>query len=632
MGKTIQYTVKQACEIIGVPLPAKYEYLANEVLANITHHSNSLVEGGGFIMFGDTEEVRQKKLHDAIAKKQKVIFHSKACNKMLKDCDIPHIALDNWRDTIVRLSSAMRNELGIKVVGVTGSIGKTSTKEMIHAVLRQCHTTTKTQGNLNTLPGIFSAIYHITDDVEYHVQEYSMSYTDTSMARKVAACTPDAAVITNISDCHIESVGSRENIFKLKQMLITEAPEGTPAFLNYDDEILKNAEFEGHPIVSFAVKNKWADYRAENIQVYEGYMEFDIVHTWHRTHVRLNAVGVHNVSNALVAMAVGEWAGIPTEKIVQGIAEFKTEGIRQTLSDIGGYKLYIDCYNAAPMSMMGAVHTLEQLPLEKGGRRIAVVGQMRELGPDSENMHRQVGQEIGSTNVDLVLCFGGEDTRVLADTVRNAGKEVYYTDDRLVFNELLKKHITRKDIALFKASHGTALHKSIDCVYGTNFYLYDDFARGTCDKYNIIATLEPDKSERAVGISRYRGTEQEPTIPRKYQGAFITCVGTGCFEGNGNITKVIIPESVNNIGANAFANCSSLVEVVLPKGLKMISKDAFKNCTSLESITIPEGVIEIAEGAFENCSKLKELSIPASVGRIGENAFKNCAAVISASK
>ena len=624
MGKTIQYTVKQACDIIGVKLPSKYAHLADEVLTNITHHVNSLVEGGAFILFGDTDEAITKKFNEAATRKQTMIFNSKACEKILRNSDIPHITVPNWRDTIVKLSAAMRNELGIKVVGVTGSIGKTSTKEMIHSVLRQCYTTTKTQGNLNTLPGIFSAIYHITDDVEYHVQEYSMSYTETSMARKVAACTPDAAVITNISDCHIESVGSRENIFKLKQMLITKAPEGTPAFLNYDDEILRTADFEGRPIVSFAVNNRWADYRAENIQVLDGYMEFDIVHTWHRTHVRLNAVGVHNVSNALVAMAVGEWAGIPTEKIVKGIAEFKTEGIRQTLSNIGGYKLYIDCYNAAPMSMMGAVHTLEQLPVENGGKRIAVVGQMVELGPESENMHRQVGLDIGKTNVDLVLCFGGADAKVLAETAAAEGKKVYYSNDRDAFNELLKKHITRKDIALFKASHRTALHKSIDQVYGTNFYLYDDFSKGTCDKFNVIATLEENKPDRAVGVVRYKGTEQEPVIPQKFQGAPITCIGTGCFEGNKNITKIVIPQNIQNIAANAFANCSNLVEVELPKNLKMISKDAFKNCTSLEKITIPEGVLEIAEGAFENCCKLKQPAIPASIGRIGENAFKNC--------
>ncbi len=624
MSEIVRYTVRQACEIMGAELPQEYNYLADEVLTNITHSVNTLSPGGAFLLFGKTSEERKSKLKEALAFEQKLIFYTKQCRGMEALKNVPHVQIGNINNCIRSLCVSIRKALDFKVIAITGSIGKTSTKEMVYSVLKQNYNTTKTYGNTNTLNGIFSSFRTITNEVEYHVQEVSMSYTRSAMEMKATTCIPDGVIITNISDSHIEMVGSRKNILKMKKILVTSAPKGTPAFLNYDDKLLKKVVLWRHPKISYAINNKKADYYAQNVKMHNGYMEFEAVHKKRVTPVRINAVGLHNISNALCAMAVGEWAGMPLESILRGIAEYKPEGIRQSLSDIGGYKLYIDCYNAAPMSMVGAINTLEGLKPAKGGRRIAVVGQMLELGKDSPLMHTQVGTEIGKSKVDLVICYGQEDAALMAKAAKEQGKKVLYTNDRKQFEQFLKKRITRKDITLFKASHAIALHKSIDRVFGTSFYLYDDYTLSTRGNFRIGATTEEDEAERMIGIMKYNGKDAEPKIPFKHHGAFVRYIGKKAFAANTNVEKIKVPRRITNIGEKAFEGCSNLKEVILPEKLLLIEENAFCDCTALETAVLPQGLIGICEGAFKNCVSLKKIVIPDSVGSVAENAFEGC--------
>lgn len=625
MRQIENYTIKQICKIMGTKLPAKFSYVAEDTLTSIASGINGISRGGGFILSGKNAAERAEKLSQALAKKPKFIFAGSACKNLPQLQEIPHAIVKDVYDIKVALARHIREHAGITVIGVTGSIGKTSTKEIIHSVLSQQFPTGKSQANDNNIRGIFSTVQKIDTDSKFHVQEFCVSFGARTMESKVSACMPNAAVVTNIGDAHIEFLGSRENILKEKIKLASEMAPGSPAFLNYDDELLKNVQLKHHNIISYAVYNKDADYYAEDIEVLDNSMNFTLVHKGRRTPVTMNVVGIHNIGNAAVAMAVGEWAGVPLEKIVAGIASFKTTGIRQTLANVGGYNLYIDCFNASPVSMIGAVHTLETMPVAAGGKRIAVVGEMLELGDQAPALHTNVGEEIGRSNVDLVLCFGGENAARIADAVRKAEKAVLYTSKRSVLNFWMRQLITRKDLTLFKGSHATLLHKSIDQVFGTSFHLSDHHYTGSTGKrfkYKIAA--DSYSEAKLVSISSYIGSSADVKVPTNRNGNKSFCIGAGCFKDNAVIQTVNIPSPIVNISDSAFQNCTTLTQINLPSTLKLIEANAFSGCSALESIVIPEGVIEIAENAFKNCSALTRVVLPSTIGRIGEGAFDGC--------
>lgn len=609
MINSVQYTVKQLCEIMEVELPEEYESVENEIVTNISSEINYLYKGGAFILYGKRGKVRREKLMMALEKKPKFVIAGNASKNIAVLRDIPHVIVEDAYEAMVKISGRIRNELSAKIIGVTGSLGKTTTKELVYHVLKQEYCADKNQSNRNNTRGILCCLQKIDRKTEFYVQEFSVAMGTRSMERKVHACLPDAAIITNISDAHIGILGSRENILKEKIKLVTEMPEGCPAFLNYDDELLKNITLEKHPIISFAVENKEADYYAEDIDTASDCLKFSVVHGERKTPVVMHAAGLHNIGNAVVAMAVGEWAGVPLDKIVSGIASFRTRGIRQTLTEIGGYHLYIDCYNSAPVSLIGAVKTLERLQVAEKGKRIAVIGEMRELGDFSERLHIEAGEAIGQSDLDMVICFGGENAKCMARTIRKYDKAVLYTDDRDELNNWLTQFITRKDIALFKGSHALMLYKSIDQVYGTAFHFSEGYRyRCTVAKngeYSFKIISEEDVTKQTVAIKQYWGKDTKVVLPNRYGETSIGWIASKAFRNNTVIEDVCIQEPIIGIGKYAFAKCQNLKRVVLPGTLKTIESGAFANCKSLEELTIPESVIEIGKDVFAGCDRLK---------------------------
>lgn len=189
----------------------------------------------------------------------------------------------------------------------------------------------------------------------------------------------DACIVTNIGYPHVDLYGSIENILKDKMTIVENLREGGVAFLNYDDERIASYPVT-KKVISFGIKNRSADYRAENIVNRDGTLSFDVVHGGRRVPVVLNMYGEHNVINALAAFAVGEWFEVPENQIVKALYDFKSEGIRQSVYDIGGYHLYVDCYNSAPNSMIGSIKTLCGMDYGTNSRRVVLFGDIPRLG------------------------------------------------------------------------------------------------------------------------------------------------------------------------------------------------------------------------------------------------------------
>ena len=402
-------------------------------------------------------------------------------------------------------------------------------------------------------------------------------------------------------------------------------PKGCPAFLNYDDELLQTVKLI-RPIISYAVNNKNADYYVENIKEYNTHMTFDIVSKNRTTEVKLNAHGAYNISNAVVAYAVGEYFGLTEEEIVRGIESFTPGGIRQNLTNIGGYNLYIDCYNNAPVSLVGAVDVLSKLEVENGGRKIAVISDIDRLGAEAKSKHREVGESVAEKDVDIAVCFGNENAAIMADAIREGGIPVYYFSDRDELDAWLDENVTTNDVVLVKGAVIRLLSRTIDHVFGTSLQLNTEtHEKVKVGDYSAKVIWEKEhEDKKTVMLLKYRGTDQNPELPGETHGGEVFSIGPGCFKNNKSVKNVVLPESVTNIAKAAFRGCSNLKSVQLPAGLKLIEEDAFRDCWNLKEIVIPEGVIGIGARAFLGCTSLKRVVIPSTVGKIDEKAFVDC--------
>src|SRR5213595_448163 len=317
-----------------------------------------------------------------------------------------------------KLAANYRKALALKVLAITGSNGKTSTKDFAAAVLGRRFRVTKTEGNFNNHVGLPRTILEATSDDEVAVWEIGMNHPgEIAALSKIAA--PDAAIITNIGVAHIEFMGSREAI-AIEKGALAEAvePQGT-VILNADDPFSKGIAARTCARVVFAGTTDGALRTIEIRQSAHG-SEFTIVEGAHRCRAQLPVAGSHMVQNALLAVAAGRAFGLSLEECAAGLAAAPLTKARLQIKEIGGVQFIDDSYNANPDSMKAALRTLVELDAE--GKRIAVLGEMRELGAESERGHREVGETAAALGVDQLITIG-DAAELIAQGARAAGLE-----------------------------------------------------------------------------------------------------------------------------------------------------------------------------------------------------------------
>jgi UDP-N-acetylmuramoyl-tripeptide--D-alanyl-D-alanine ligase len=314
------------------------------------------------------------------------------------------------------LAANYRRSLALKVLAITGSNGKTSTKDFAASVLARRFRVTKTEGNFNNHVGLPRTILEATSEDEVAVWEIGMNHPgEIAALSKIAA--PDAAIITNIGGAHIEFMGSREAIAMEKGALAEAVePQGT-VILNADDPFTEGIAARTRAKVVLAGTTGGAVRAIEIRQSAEG-SEFTIVEGAHRCRAQLPVAGSHMVQNALLAVAAGRAFSLSIEECAAGLAAAPLTKARLQIKEIGGVQFLDDSYNANPDSMKAALRTLVELDTE--GRRIAVLGEMRELGAESERGHREVGETAATLGVDQLITIG-DAAELIAEGARTAG-------------------------------------------------------------------------------------------------------------------------------------------------------------------------------------------------------------------
>ncbi|MBR6337126.1 MAG: UDP-N-acetylmuramoyl-tripeptide--D-alanyl-D-alanine ligase [Ruminococcus sp.] len=376
------------------------------------------------------------------------------------------IVVDSTRRALLNLASHYRNKFKIPLVGVTGSVGKTSTKEMIASVLSQGYKTLKTEGNHNNEIGLPLTLFEMEQDTQAAVIEMGMNHFGEISRLSLCAC-PTIAVITNIGFSHIENLGTQEGILKAKMEILDGCSYEAPLVVNGDDKLLASVTPHGsRRVVTYSLSKKSCDVYASDIKTNGGVITLVINSKAGATPVTINCYGEHNIKNALAAFAVGLELGMSPEDMAKGIAAFKPDGMRQNIQKRNGITLIIDCYNAAPDSMKAGISVLSQVQVADGGRRIAVVADMLEMGKMAPKLHKTVGEALGVSTADMIFCFGDNSKYYIEGAVKKGfdKDKCFHFDSREELAKALKAEVREGDAVWFKGSRGMKLEEVVDAL------------------------------------------------------------------------------------------------------------------------------------------------------------------------
>lgn len=369
-----------------------------------------------------------------------------------QDVDICQILVEDTFEALQELAKAYIARFPINYIAVTGSSGKTTTKDIIAAVLSEKYNVLKTQGNLNSTTGVPLTLFDLDHSHEIGVIEMSMSsrgeiYGNCDIVR------PDTAVITNIGLCHIEYLGTQDNIFAAKTEAFAFLGKENTAIVNGEDKYFIDYENDDFAIVKVGIDA--GDMRAKNINYENDRMFFTVEINGKDEQFEFFYPGRHNVLNCLSAIAVALKYGLSCDQIRSGLKKFVPSKNRMDISRNEFAVLINDTYNANPDSMKAAIDVIGHMAK---GRKIAVIGDMLELGEQSAELHRQCGEYAASKNLDLVYTVGGyaNDYKEGFDSVQSSGICITF-DDKISLSKYLNETTQKDDCILFKASRGMEL-------------------------------------------------------------------------------------------------------------------------------------------------------------------------------
>ena len=394
------------------------------------------------------------------------VLCERSCEE-IEEANAAAVVVSDSELALSRFANAYRHELSCHTVAVTGSVGKTTTKDLIASVLSERHETFCTSGNHNSLVGMPLSMLETPPRSAWSVLEMGMSDFG-EIERLSITAEPQIAVITNIGSSHMETLGSRENICRAKLEILCGLRAGGTLLLSADEPLLENVRGKSYRTLYVSIQRENADFFAKNIRVEPNLTYFDIV--WEGGEAKdlcMRIMGRHNVYAALYAFATGILAGMDVDSIRRGLYAYQPRGMRQHIYDFRDITIIEDCYNASPESMIAAVDVLGEYSRRTGRRSIAVLGTMLALGSDSPALHRKVGEHLPEKKIDLLFTLGQE-----ADQIAVGARQKGMATEQIKKNPMadspektaqaLLAELKKGDVVLFKASRAIGMERVID--------------------------------------------------------------------------------------------------------------------------------------------------------------------------
>ncbi len=392
---------------------------------------------------------------DVLSKGAKAVV----CSKNVGD-DPRIIYVEDTGKALLDIAHGYRKTFSIPFIGLTGSVGKTTSKGMIYAVVKKKFNALRTAGNLNNEIGVPKTLFCLEEDHEAAVIEMGMNHFN-EISRLSKTVEPSIACITNVGTAHIENLGSREGILKAKCEILDGMAKGSTLIVNGDNDMLAGFSTPDYRIMRFGIEGNNLDMVAKDIKASALGSTFTAVYGDETATFFVPSVGIHNVYNALCAMCVGVNLGYTLEEAAEGIKDFVPEGMRQKITTIDDITFIEDCYNANLDSMKASLDALATI---SKGNAFAVLGDMLELGEFSEQAHREVGAKASEVGCEYVITYG-ELSRFIVDEALKCGCKAKSFSDKEEMAEFLYKNIKSGDAVLFKGSRGMKMEEIFISLY-----------------------------------------------------------------------------------------------------------------------------------------------------------------------
>lgn len=370
-----------------------------------------------------------------------------AIDKEIKCC---LIEVDSTLEGLQNLATYYRNKFSIPVIGVTGSVGKTTTKEMISVILEETLNVLKTQGNYNGQIGLPLTIFNLDSSHDIAVLEMGISeFGEMDRLRKIA--NPDVGVITNVGVSHVENFGTVENTCSEKLKIVS--GKDKKLYVNFDSPLLSNTQDKTDAtVIPFGINGAYP-YKCEEIYSSKYETSFVLSTEELKENIIIPCLGIHNVYNALAAISVALDMGIHLEDIKSGLLKFKNVAMRQQILNINDITLIDDSYNASPDSVKSSVSILKNISSD--GKNIVVIADMLELGERSQEIHFETGRYIAMEKIDYLITIG-ENSKYLSEGAKSINQDIFtsHCDNNNKAFEKIKNIIDRGDKILIKGSRG----------------------------------------------------------------------------------------------------------------------------------------------------------------------------------
>ena len=421
----------------------------NQLISSIVTDSKKVINNSLFVPIKGEKVDAHKFINDAFKLGAKATFTQ---YKNLASNSGTYILVEDSKKALQKLASFYRDKFNVPVIGITGSVGKTTTKEMVACALSYGGKVMKTKGNQNSQIGLPLTLFRLEDDDDFAVVEMGMSEFG-EMQRLAKVAKVNRAIITNIGISHIENLKTQENIRNEKLHIIDCFNKNDTLFLNGNDPLLHALEGALDVKTVFFGTEEFCDYRAVNITSTETSTEFTLVSEKYNTKVSIPTIGMHNVFNALASIAVAVDVGLDIDTILEGLNTFKQPDMRQQINRTGYITLIDDSYNASPDSIKSGINVLKTI--QKNNRSIAVIGDMLELGEHSYHAHSALGEYLAEKNIDIVVTIGNE-SKAIVDGVKSKSQNIIAKS----FNsnceaiDYLDQIIKKNDTLIVKGSRG----------------------------------------------------------------------------------------------------------------------------------------------------------------------------------
>lgn len=539
----------------------------------------------------------------------------------LLETGLPVISRSYLKSYVTELAALRKRKFRGKTVAITGSIGKTTTTEMVGDVLRSAMNIYKIEGNQNTVFQIAQFVFDLQKEHKVFVQECSGGSLG-QLENTAKILRPDVWVVTNVGHGHIGKFGGKPELLMYEKLSLdrSSAP-GAVGVVNWDDPGLRKIQYL-HPVIRCAMEDSTADIVSENVVERDGTLSFDVVENnadGVRTPVTLHVCGAHNVYNALSAFAVGRQMGMSRKAIARALAAYRPKGVRQNLVWLSGQHVYIDCYSVTMESMETAMKVLDSISVPEGAKKIAVLSDVPDLGAESEQKHREIGRMIARMNTADEVFFYGPESEAAMEEAADGGVNCSHTTDRRTLEQWLREEADSAGLILFKASHKYAMQWVLDDLYGTDFYCYDELTQNAHVQREGAARYKCIEDYGCLLLSGNL-TEASMALPERVNDLPVRCVGRGAFRGAA-LEEIALPPRLMSISSGAFQSCAALKQIAFPATLRYISNDAFRGCAALETVDLSLGCGTICDGAFLECGSLKQVILPETLKTIGDTAF-----------